>query len=136
MILEEYDRILEEAFSFLTSDFGYSSEPARSGGGRFGSGFHKKFARQNLTITLLVGDADSTAFCSVFFSDGDDAKLELPRCHFRQRTLGFLLLRKDVSHDPGAEDLNSDAAKKDALFAYANLVKEYALDVVQGDFSA
>jgi hypothetical protein len=37
MTLEDYDRILEEAFSFLISEFSYSSQPAQSGGGRFGS---------------------------------------------------------------------------------------------------
>lgn len=137
MTLEEYDLILEEAFSFLTLGFGYSSEPAKPGGGRFGSGFHKKLSRQNLTITLLVGDVDSQLFCNVFFSDGDDAKLERSRCLFRQRTLYFLLLRKNVSFDhPSERDLGSGSAKKDALFAYGNLVKGYASDVVQGDFSA
>jgi hypothetical protein len=136
MTLQEYDRILEEAFSFLKSGFGYSSEPSKSGGGRFGSGFHKRFSRQNLSITLLIGDADSQIFCHVFFSDGDDAKLEPSRRRFRQRTLGLLLSRKSLSFDdPCLEDLASDSAKVEALFAYGNLVKDYALDVVQGDFS-
>jgi hypothetical protein len=137
MTFEEYDRILDEAFSFLTSEFGYSSEPAKPGGGRFGSGFQKTFFRQNCTITLLVGDADSRIFCNVFFSDGDDVKVEASRRCYRQRTLDLLLARKNLSFDdPCAYGLDSDSAKAGALVAYANLVKECALDVVQGDFSA
>lgn len=137
MTLEEYDRVLEEAFSFLTSGFGYSSEPAKSGGGRFGSGIHKRFSRQSCTITLLVADVDSRIFCNVFFSDGDDVQLEASRRRFRQRTLPFLLARKNLSFDdPCVKGIDSDSAKKDALFAYGKLVKECALDVVQGDFSA
>ena len=131
MTLEDYDRILEEAFSFLISEFSYSSRPARGGGGRFGSGLHKTFRRDRQTITLLIGDADSQLFCNVFFSDGDDEQVEPSRRHYRHRTLYFLLKRKCVDFDhPDMRSLDSDAARRDALVAYGNLVKEHAIDVV------
>lgn len=137
MTLEEYDRILEGVFSFLISDFGYSSQPAQSGGGRFGSGLHKVFTRGRQTVTLLIGDADSHDFCSVFFSDGEDAQVEPSRRYFRDRGLYFLLQRKCIDFDlPDKGSLDSDAAKRDALAAYGNLVKVHAIDVVNGDFSA
>jgi hypothetical protein len=137
MTLEDYDRILEDAFSFLISEFSYSSQPAQSGGGRFGSGLTKTFTRGRQTITLLIGDADSQVFCDVFFSDGQDAQVKPARSHFRHRSLYFLLKRKCVDLDlPDKGSLDSDAAKRDALVACGNLVKEHALDVVNGDFSA
>lgn len=136
MTLEEYDRILEEAFCFLISDYSYSSHPAQSGGGRFGSGFHKTFTRDRQTITLLIGDADSQVFCDVLFSDGEDAQVEPSRRHFRYRTLYFLLQRKCVDFDPpDIRSLDSDAAKRAALVACGSLVKEHAIDVVNGDFA-
>jgi hypothetical protein len=137
MTLEDYDRILEEAFSFLISQFGYSSQPARGGGGRFGSGLQKAFTRVRQTIAVSIGDADSQLFCNVFFSDGDDAQVEPSRRHYRHRTLDLLLKRKRVDFDhPDTRSLNSDAAKREALLAYGNLVREHAIDVVNGDFSA
>lgn len=137
MTLEEYDLILEEAFSFLISNFGYSSQPVQSGGGRFGSGLRKTFTRDRQAITLLIGDVDSNIFCDVLFSDGGDVRVEPSRCHFRHRSLYFLLQRKCVDFDlPGKESFDSDAAKIDALVACGNLIREHALDVVNGDFSA
>jgi len=137
MTLEDCDQIIEEAFSFLMSDFGYSTEPSTSGGGRFGSGMQKIFSKDRLTITLFIGDVDSQSFCSVFFSDGEAAKVEPSRCHFRQRTLRFLLRRKHLdSDDFDINNHDSDTAKSNALAVYGNLVKKFALDVVQGDFSA
>ncbi|MGH8238036.1 MAG: hypothetical protein ACREXP_13585 [Steroidobacteraceae bacterium] len=96
MTLEDFDRILEEGFAFLISEFNYSSQPARGGGGRFGSGFHKAFTRDRQTIEMLIGDWDSQLFCNVVFSDGDDAQVEPSRRHYRQRTLYFLLKRQGV----------------------------------------
>jgi hypothetical protein len=137
MTLEDYDRILEEAFSFLISEFGYSSQPARAGGGRFGSGLHKAFTRDRQTVEMLIGDCDSQLFCDVFFSDGDEAQVEPSRRHYRQRTLYLLLERKCVDFEhPDTRSVDCDAAIKDALVAYGNLVKEHAIDVVNGDFSA
>ena len=137
MTREDYDRILEEAFSFLIAEFGYSSQPARTGGGLFGSGLHKTFTRGRQTIALLVGDADSQLFCNVFFSDGDDMQVEPSRRLYRQRTLGFLLMRKGVDFNvAGTGSPASDATVKEALVAVGNLVKEHAIDVVDGDFSA
>lgn len=137
MTFQEYDRILGEAFSFLISNFGYSSQPTQSGGDRFGSALRKTFTRDRQTITLWIGDADSRIFCDVFFSDGEDAQVEPSRCHFRHRSLYFLLRRKCVDFDlPDTGSLDSDAAKRDALVACGNLVREHAIDVVNGDFSA
>lgn len=137
MTLEEYDRILEEAFCFLVSDCNYASQPPQAGGGRFGSGFSKTFTRDRRGITAWIGDADSRLFCDVLFSDGEEAQVEPSRRHFRQRTLFFLLQRKGVEVDfPDIRSLESDEAKRAALIACGNLVKEHAMEIVNGDFSA
>src|SRR5678816_2351797 len=136
MTREDYDRILEEAFSFLIAEFGYSSQPARTGGGLFGSGLHKTFTRGRQTIALLVGDADSQLFCNVFFSDGDDMQVEPSRRLYRQRTLGFLLMRKGVDFNvAGTGSPASDATVRVVLVGVGRLVQGCGVGVVAGALS-
>ena len=66
--LADFERVTDEAFSYLCADYGYTASPAERGG-RFGSGFLRRFVRGSYQIAVVFGDADSPHLCVVGLQD-------------------------------------------------------------------
>ncbi|GAB1258673.1 hypothetical protein [Aurantivibrio plasticivorans] len=133
MKIEEFEHATNEAFSYLASKYDYNFEAARRGG-HFGSAFVRRFKKDQLVITLLMGDADSHNFCNVFFSDGLDVGVH--KISYMERSLSILLKTRlpDFKH-PSSQELKTPESRIEALYLYGSLIEKYALDVVAGDFS-
>lgn len=133
MKIEEFEQATNEAFSYLASKYDYNFEAARRGG-YFGSAFVRNFKKDQLTITLVMGDADSHYFCNVFFSDGLDEGVH--KRSYMERSLSILLKTRypDFRH-PSSQELKTPESRIEALYLYGTLIEKYALDVAAGDFS-
>jgi hypothetical protein len=131
--VDEFESVTNEAFSFLTSDFGYSAKPPKRGG-HFGTALIRMFVKGNLKIHFSFGDADSNDLCSIAFNDGIDAKV---RRRHMERTLSILLRDRLPSYrHKTSDDLACGNLVADIILEYGRLLRDYGADVVKGDFSA
>lgn len=133
MTLEEFEAITDEAFSYLLSDFGYSARPPERGG-RFMSGFVRRYVKSGFAIHFLFGDADSSHLCSITFDDGVAERVL--RRHMA-RTLSTLLLDRhpDYVHK-SSRDVTDETSAAEAILEYGKLLREFGEDAINGDFSA
>jgi hypothetical protein len=131
--LADFERVTDDAFSFLTADCGYTALAAERGG-MFGSGFVRRFIRGSYQIGVLFGDADSHHLCGVQFQD--DVGQDIAKRNGTARNLVTLLAQRypEFTH-PTRPDLSSGATPTSILSQYGTLLRQYANDVIEGDFS-
>ena len=132
--LAEFERVTDDAFSFLSAEYGYTALPAGSGG-LFGSGFLRRFVRGSYEIGVGFGDADSHHLCSVEFRD-DVGQDIVERSYTARGLVTLLAQRYPAFAHPTRTDLSNGATPKSILAQYAELLRQYAIDVLEGDFSA
>jgi hypothetical protein len=131
--LDDFQKVTDEAFSFLMVDHLYTAYPAERGG-RFG-GFVRRFTRASYEIGIIFGDADSQHLCSVWFRD--DVGQKIVESSYMGRDLVTLLARRypTFAH-PTTNDLSDAMTLEVVIRQYADLLRKYAIDIVEGDFSA
>lgn len=132
--LEDFQRVTDEAFSFLTVDHAYTACSAERGG-HLGSGLVRRFARASYEIGILFSDADSHHLCSVWFRDDVGQKI-VERSYMERGLVTLLARRYPALVHPTRSDLSDDVTPEVVIRQYADLLQKYAIDIVQGDFSA
>lgn len=131
---KDFEAVTADAFSFLLKNHAYAACAAEPGG-HLGSGFLRRFVRGSHEIGVCFGDADSHHLCRISFRD--DVGQNIVERSYMVRELGALLAQRcpSFAHPTRAE--LSDALTPEAIVRqYAELLQRYAIDVVEGDFSA
>ena len=132
--LADFERVTDEAFSFLSTDHGYTASPAKRGG-HLGSGFYRGYFRGPYQVGVGFRNADAHHLCAVEFRD--DLGQDIAERSYMARELVTLLAQRYPSFAPPTlADLSRGMTPEGVVVLYAKLVREYALDVVEGDFSA
>jgi hypothetical protein len=134
MNLSDFERVTDHAFSFLAAEYGYGALPAERGG-KFGSAYVRRFVRGSYEIGLGFGDVDSHHLCEIWFRD--DRGQNIVEHSYTQRNLFVLLAKRHPKFvHPTRTDLSDVVSPESIIAQYAQLVRDYVLDVVKGDFSA
>ena len=134
MALDDFDELTDEASGFLQVDFGYQATPTKIGG-RFNTACVREFVRKDLRIILVVGDADSSHFCSVLFDRGIDAKVDSTQDRYGD-LVRLLAKRRPDFDPPSLRDLPTRNSQIEAIRNYALLLRDFARDEIDGDLSA
>jgi hypothetical protein len=130
----DFERVTDEAFSYLSADYGYTASPAERGG-IFGSGFLRRFVRGSCEIAVCFGDADSQHLCTVGFRD--DVGQDIAERSYTSRGLVTLLAQRHPAFvHPTRADLSGELTPGSVVAQYGSLLRDYAIDVIEGDFSA
>lgn len=132
--LDDFQKVTDEAFSFLTVDHSYTACAAERGG-YLESGFVRRFVRAPFEIGIVFGDADSQHLCSVGFRD-DIGQNIVERSYMERGLLTLLAQRHPAFAHPTRSDLSDELTPEDVIRQYAELLREYAIDIVEGDYSA
>jgi hypothetical protein len=116
--------LISEAFSFLVREHGFEERPTKMVG-QFGMTPQKQFSSAEVDVFVWAGGVDNPAFCGIYFEN----KQTGDRWEFddllQMRALELTLPRH----------VESTAAAKPHLEAYAAALKEHAPEVLRGDFS-
>jgi hypothetical protein len=128
----DFERVTEDAFSFLRH-YGYATRPVERGG-LWGSGFLRRFVRGPQEVSVCFGDADSHYLCTVSFRD--DAGRDTATRYTNRNLAALLAKRHPAFVHPTRTDLSAETTPESIIRQYGNLVRDYAIDVVEGDFEA
>jgi hypothetical protein len=132
--LIEFEQLTDQHFGFLSAEHSYEPQPPQRGG-RFGTAFIRSYVRGNLEIGVSFGDVDSHHLCSIWFND--DLNEEIARRSYKVRDLSQLLASRNPSFDhPTAQDLSGNAAADSVIARYGTLLRDFAVDLLRGDYSA
>ncbi|HXK39642.1 MAG TPA: hypothetical protein VJ837_02310 [Candidatus Paceibacterota bacterium] len=119
------DQLISEAFSFLVHEYGFT-EHSRKMVNRFASTTRKEYSNATVRIYVDVGGYDVGAFCGIGFENkesGDHHRFEnlvLKRC-------------PQFQHPPYGRSTEEESVH---LKMYADALRNYAGDVLLGDFGA
>jgi hypothetical protein len=131
--IADFERVTDEAFSFLTRRYGYAPCPVERGG-LWGTGYLRRYVRDQQEVSVCFGDADSHYLCTVSFRD-DAGQANAPQ--YTTRDLATLLVKRYPAFvHPTRSNLSGDTTPESIVRNYGKLVGEYAVDVIEGDFSA
>ena len=134
MALDDFDDLTDEAFAYLQEDFGYRATPTKIGG-RFNTACVREFVREDLNIVLVVGDADSSHFCSIVFVEKFNA-IEGYESHDYHYLSTLLISRQPDFSPPSVSDLPTRDSQVEAIRTYAALLRDCACKEVSGDLSS
>lgn len=133
LTLEDFGSLTDDEFAFLSNDHSYEPLPAERGG-LFGSGFVRRYVRGNCEIGVCFGDADSHHLCVIWFND--ELNQDIAKRGYVSRELSTLLAERNAGFvHPTRQDLSTGATPRSVVAQYAKMLKEFASDVIEGDYS-
>lgn len=116
--------LISDAFSFLVSEHGFAEQPMKMVG-QFNMTPRKQYSTAQVDVFVWAGGVDNPAFCGIYFEN----KQTGDRWEFAD------LLRRRTPELALPQSVESTAAAKPHLEAYAAALKEHATEVLRGDFS-